>query len=109
MDNGIYSDYFMYVAPAVGLTIVFLVLTLVVGFMAERSGQRKVRREIHKHLDENTKEQIRTWQSEVQSLKAENVRLRKRCQELSSMVRGALGVLSGLDSEAPGMREDNDE
>lgn len=107
-DAGLYSDYFMYVAPAIGLTIFFVLLTLAAVLITARVERRRMKRDIYLHLDEKTREQVRTWRSEVRMLKAENARLRKRCSELAAMVRGAQSVLSGLEAETPNVREDND-
>ena len=92
-------EYWQYVYPAVLLTTVFIVLLCVAIYTTHRLTRSRLLRNIHRHLDEHTREQVTEWRARVESLEAENERLRRRNGSLTAMCRGAVSILTGVESD----------
>ena len=95
MDLWMQAEYFRFVAPSLFLMIVFLILLAAAVLITYKLTRKNILRNIHLHLDENTREQITVWRTRIEHLETENDRLIRKSNALLAMNRSAVNALSG--------------
>ena len=98
MDLWMQMEYWRFVLPSVVLAAVYMLSLAAAVWVTYATTRRRVLRDVHLHLDEHTREQVTEWRARVESLEAENERLRRRNGSLTAMCRGAVSILTGVES-----------
>lgn len=98
MESMIWADYFLYVAPALGLVVLFALLIIAsVPLTAAVTRRRLLRNRLY--LDEHTRKEIAELETDNERLRRELERADRRNRELTSMVRAAMCSLTGIEAE----------
>ena len=103
MQQAIWADYLMYVAPAIGLVALFSVLIIAaVPVTAAVTRKRILRNRLY--LDEHTRKEIAELKSDNERLRRELERVDRRNGKLTAMMREAMCSLTGIEAETKGKR-----
>lgn len=99
VDQILAFQQFVALLPWAMITVLFSGIIGAVVAVTRAVTRAAILRDIERHMDEETRETITKWKAEVESFRTENRRLKKRINALVAMIRGAQGVLSGIEAE----------